>query len=169
MLSGPPKIRVLRCLIYLINNFQVDWTLISKVIKNLLKMVDESTDVVTFQQSITFVRFVSDGIPTTWFLDIRSMDAMMSKIIAVWSTLEHFADERSDAELGINLGLHCDSCCSRDLPNYSDHYTYKALRWPALRGLQTLRVCLRRPSGVIPALQNFLVFNNFILFLWGYW
>ena len=97
MLSGPPKIRVLRCLIYLINNFQVDWTLISKVIKNLLKMVDESTDVVTFQQSITFVRFVSDGIPTTRFLDIRSMDAMMSKIIAVWSTLEHFADERSDA------------------------------------------------------------------------
>ena len=37
----------------------------------------------------------------------------------------------------------------------------KPLRWLVLRGLQTIRVRLRRPSGVLPTLENFLAFHNF--------
>ena len=43
----------------------------------------------------------------------------------------------------------------------SHSYTYKPLRWLVLRGLRTLRVRLRRPSGVLPALKIF--FHSTIL------
>ena len=45
----------------------------------------------------------------------------------------------------------------------------KQLRWLALRGLQTLRVCFRRTLGGLLALYNFLALNNFNVYcLWGY-
>ena len=54
--------------------------------------------------------------------------------------------------------------------NNNKYYLHKPLRWLALRGLRTLRVRLKRPSGVLPALYNFLAFNNFNLYcLGGYW
>ena len=43
----------------------------------------------------------------------------------------------------------------------------KPLRWLALHSLRTLRVRLRRPLGVLPALQNFLSFNNLIHNVYG--
>ena len=43
----------------------------------------------------------------------------------------------------------------------------KPLRWLALRGLRTLCVRLRRPSGVLLALYNFLAFNNLNYIVYG--
>ena len=43
----------------------------------------------------------------------------------------------------------------------------RPLRWLGLRGLRTLRVRLRRPSGVLPALYNLLAFNNFHFNVYG--
>ena len=56
-------------------------------------LVDETTDVTTLQQYITFVRYVHKGVPKTFFLDIRPLDTGGATAINIYNTWKQVADD----------------------------------------------------------------------------
>ena len=64
-------------------------------------LVDETTDIMTLPQYITFIRYIHKGVPKTIFLDIRPLDTGGAMATNIYKTWKQVADDYSLVEQNI--------------------------------------------------------------------